>query len=487
MSQDLYKTTHKQVISQPLLELEQISPMQITALKQSNRWRQIQFDQHHGIAAYHPHLIGDILTGRDIKLSHDPWGDPAKLGNKSLNLRPFTQRLRPGSSAMDALQKHQPNDFFERWLPWTEAALKKIYQAQKEESDTKSFQSADELYKSLRSASLMIVGRTVCSMFRGELLNQVEAALEGIDTAYARVAYTGARTRFGLLQNPDVKQASQSLKSLEATIRPIIRDQIGGGDKKDDLLTRWVHTKGIDGRSLKEDQVMSEAICFLMMAYTSLPKILFGAITNITMESQSDFLEELSRETNNVVKLITSISTLDEGTPPPITPHNESAWKTIPLHNAIVLEALRLYPPNWLSQYRVSSGVLPLGSAQQDEERGPTTTVDDLIWLSPWGSHHNSESFPKAERFWPQRWSGNLENQLPLYSFAPFGYHGQPSLSEVYCKEVAARFLMMWFARYNAVDIPSSISWELSICLRPSTSVQWLHKRDYVQQKSSAK
>ena len=127
-------------------------------------------------------------------------------------------------------------------------------------------------------------------MFRGELLNQVEAALEGIDTAYARVAYTGARTRFGLLQNPDVKQASQSLKSLEATIRPIIRDQIGGGDKKDDLLTRWVHTKGIDGRSLKEDQVMSEAICFLMMAYTSLPKILFGAITNITMESQSDFL-----------------------------------------------------------------------------------------------------------------------------------------------------------------------------------------------------
>ena len=76
MSQDLYKTTHKQVISQPLLELEQISPMQITALKQSNRWRQIQFDQHHGIAAYHPHLIGDILTGRDIKLSHDPWEIP---------------------------------------------------------------------------------------------------------------------------------------------------------------------------------------------------------------------------------------------------------------------------------------------------------------------------------------------------------------------------------------------------------------------------
>ena len=90
---------------------------------------------------------------------------------------------------------------------------------------------------------------------------------------------------------------------------------------------------------------------------------------------------------------------MDEGTPPPITPHNESAWKTIPLHNAIVLEALRLYPPNWLSQYRVSSGVLPLGSAQQDEERGPTTTVDDLIWLSPWGSHHNSESFPKESDF----------------------------------------------------------------------------------------
>lgn len=486
MSQNVYKTGHKQLFTQPMIELPKLSPPQSKTSQQTLKWQAIQFDQHAGLAFYHPHLLNDFFSGQDVKITHDPWGDPAKLASKQLNLRSFTQRSRLITPALEAIQRHKPSEFFERWLPWTEAALKKVYTEDRSGRAYENGESRDQLYDCLRRASLMIVGRTICSMFKGELLDVIESSLEGLDTAYARVAFAGARTKFGLLQSPDVKQAAQCLKQLEATIRPLIRDQIGGGEQRDDLLTRWVHTKGEDGRSLKEDQVINEVVSFLVMAYTSLPKILFGAVTSINLSTQKEFLEELSKETNNAVKLITSISTLGEGTPPPLTPHNESALKTIPLHNAVVLESLRLYPPNWLSQYKITEGLMPLGPVTDDEDQGPVASVGDLIWLSPWGSHNHSEYFSQPERFWPQRWAGNLENQLPPYCFAPFGYQGKPSLSEVYCSELAARFLMMWFARYTTVNLPESISWEFSTCLRPITPVRWLHKRDYSKQQSAS-
>ena len=481
MGKIIYKTGHKQLISQPLLELSNISPPHIKLAQQAGRWHYIQFDKHPGLAIYHPHLINDLFSEQDVKITPDPWEDPAKLGEKALNLRPCTQRTRRLTPELEAIQSHLPSEFFDRWLPWTESALKKTYIEDRDGQEYAGIQAKPKLYENLRRASMMVVGRTVCSMFKGELLKEIETALEGLDTSYARVIYTGARVRFGFMQSPDVKHAAQCLKQLEKTIRPIIRDQIGGGEKRDDLLTRWVHTKDINGRTLnlKEDQVINEVVCFLVMAYTSLPKILFGAVTSIDIVNQSDFLEEIAKETSNAVKLITNLPTLGEGTPPPITPHNEMAFRTIPLHNAIVLEALRLYPAAWLSQYRVTEGVMPLGGAQADEESGPTVSEGDLVWLSPWGAHHHSEYFTQPMRFWPQRWAGNLEKQLPTHQFAPFGYHGKPSLSEVYCRELAPRFLMMWFARYTVVDVPKDISWELSICLRPKTSVGWLHKRDY--------
>ena len=485
MGQNASKSSYKQLIAQPVTELNSLFPIK----EQSNsdiKWRDFSFESTKGFTLHSPHLIEDFFSERDAQFNTDVWDDPAKIEAKALNLRAFTQRFRKLTTALLAIQKHHPSEFFERWLPWTEAALKKIYVKVREETQEQGPEHTKDLYQALRSASMMIVGRTVCHKFRGEALKEIEKALEGLDTVYARLAYGGARGRFNWLPGSDVKQATQYIKDLEAHIRPIIRDQIGGGQEGDDLLSRWIQTKGSDGRSLKEDQIINEAIAFLSMAYTSLPKLLFGAIVNVTVGHQDDFLSELSKETSAVVKLMTAPPVFDDKTPPPVTPHNDEAWKTLPLHNAVVLESLRLYPPNWLAQYKIKKGKFPLLSANEDTGQGelPKAEEGQHIWLSPWGFHHSSH-FQKSKRFWPQRWMGNLESQLPLHVFSPFGFSGKPSLSEIYCKEIATRFLMVWFARYTAVNIPDRISWELSLCLRPSTSISWLHKRDYLKQTST--
>ena len=149
----------------------------------------------------------------------------------------------------------------------------------------------------------------------------------------------------------------------------------------------------------------------------------------------------------------------------------------------MVLEAQRLYPPEWISQMRLSTGVFILGNEEGSSSEGPTIDSSQHIWLSPMSFHYDLDYFIKPHRFWPQRWSGNLESTLPRYAFSPFGFEGKPSLSELYCTEIATRFLMLWFARYTIVNPPSKLRWELSLCLRPVTAIAWGQRKE-LEQKS---
>lgn len=80
---------------------------------------------------------------------------------------------------------------------------------------------------------------------------------------------------------------------------------------------------------------------------------------------------------------------------------------------AALKEALRLFPPAWLTGRIVSQDTalggffLPRGSA---------------LIISPWVNHRSSRHFDAAGQYRPERWlDGTLERQLPRYAFFPFG------------------------------------------------------------------
>ena len=481
MSSSSYKLNHKAFMNQPLEELAQLFPETQPDAKPTevNRWSRFNYEQSSGVTLHHVELIEALFA--EHRVNQDPWGDPLELKDRRLNLLPSSQRARDKTFAVKALEKHTPDLFYERWLPWIESALKESYIDAKEKAEAAGKQLPNNLYSTLRRVSLKVVARTVCASFKGSIIPKIEAALEGIDTAYARIAFGGKRSRFGLFTSGDVKLAQQSVKSLETTIRPLIRERIGGVSLGDDLISRWVNTRGQDGRSPKEDQIIDQVMGFLTMGYSSLPKLLFGAIYALSDPKQDDFVSEMRKELNSAVKLITNPPIFDDKTPAPVTPQNESAWLTLPLHHTVVLESLRLYPPQWISQLRLDSGVFLLGDEQGISADGPTIDSSQQIWASAMALHQDPEYFTKPYRFWPQRWSGNLESRLPRYAFAPFGFEGNPCLSELYCNELATRFLMLWCARYMLVDAPSTVRWELSLCLRPVTSISWGQRKELEQ------
>ncbi|MFJ6568728.1 cytochrome P450 [Streptomyces sp. NPDC091292] len=84
----------------------------------------------------------------------------------------------------------------------------------------------------------------------------------------------------------------------------------------------------------------------------------------------------------------------------------------LPLTRAVVTEALRLYPPAWLSM-RVTTTDTTLA--------GHPIPAGTTIVFSPYLIHRRPDLYPDPERFDPGRWTGAARHPLPRHGFVPFG------------------------------------------------------------------
>ena len=479
-SNDIYKINNKIWVDTPLKEIAAMFNIKEDHHVSYEHDQQIPTQQAHarywsleqqsGCLINHLSLCDEIFLGRDLSYSIAPWGHLLQWKENHLTLHPAGQRCRILSKAQQAMHKHNADLFFERWYDWVHDELKQVL-AEKEQNthQNKKQNHSDQfhLYNALRKASLRVIARTICASFVGDVIDQIAVALEEIDTAAARLLYNGKGSRPAWFPGSENKRSQQGIKSLDALIRPLIRKRLAGTDE-DDLLSRWVNTEGEDGRHLNEDQIISEAFCFLVMSYTSLPKLVFSAAYEMAQDQQAELLRRLQREHDGIIEILTPPpGGFPPNTPLPQAPNNTSANRTLPLHTIVGLEAMRLYPPAWYVTYHAGNDA---------EIKELSIKQGQHFWISPWVLHRNERRFRHAQRFWPQRWSGNLEAQLPKFAFSPFGLEEKPSLSETFCKELIPRFLMVWFAHFEIIDASQPLTWEMSLCLRPHNKVDWQAK-----------
>lgn len=80
---------------------------------------------------------------------------------------------------------------------------------------------------------------------------------------------------------------------------------------------------------------------------------------------------------------------------------------------ASLKEALRLFPPAWLTGRIV---------AEDGNLNGFDLRRGAALMISPWVSHRSGRYFSAPEEYRPDRWlDGTLERRLPRYAFFPFG------------------------------------------------------------------
>lgn len=83
----------------------------------------------------------------------------------------------------------------------------------------------------------------------------------------------------------------------------------------------------------------------------------------------------------------------------------------MPYTKAIVLEALRLYPPVWL---------LGRTAMVNTEIGGVSIPKGSEIFACPWTTHRDERFFEDPDTFNPERWLDGLIQRLPLGAYFPF-------------------------------------------------------------------
>jgi cytochrome P450 len=98
----------------------------------------------------------------------------------------------------------------------------------------------------------------------------------------------------------------------------------------------------------------------------------------------------------------------------------------LPFADAVVKEAIRLYPPAY---------VLGREALTDCEIGGYPIPAGATLFMSPWVMHRDPRWFASPEKFLPERWLDGLAVRLPRFAYMPFG--GGPRIC------IGDRFAMM--------------------------------------------
>ena len=112
----------------------------------------------------------------------------------------------------------------------------------------------------------------------------------------------------------------------------------------------------------------------------------------------------------------------------------------LPYTDAVITEAMRVYPPVYLIGREATSD-LELGGYRV--KKGTT------VFMCQWASHRDPRYFPDPEKFIPERWEAGLAKRLPKYAYYPFGGGPRVCIGNTFALMEAAILLATVGQRYK--------------------------------------
>ena len=187
----------------------------------------------------------------------------------------------------------------------------------------------------------------------------------------------------------------RACKQMDHVVEQIIDQRRNSGDDHGDLLSTLLHSVDENGDRLSDRQIRDECMTVLVAGHETSGLALM--YTLYLLARHPDYDRRVREELRAVLNGRSATS---------------ADLENLPLTTQAIKEALRLYPPGW-----ITARVL----TEDAEVGGYSLKKGSSLIFSPWVTHRDPDVFPNPNTFDPDRWSPERAKDIPKFAFFPFG------------------------------------------------------------------
>jgi cytochrome P450 len=252
-----------------------------------------------------------------------------------------------------------------------------------------------DVSKEMMRLTLAVVGRTLFSADVASEADEIGAALTDVVHLF-RTMLMPFSEWLEKLPFPHVRRFKRARDRLDQTIYRLIAERRASGRDTGDLLSMLLLAQDEEGDGgMTDQQVRDEALTLMLAGHETTANALTWSWYLLSQNpgAEGTFHAELDRVLNGRLPAFEDLAQLR-------------------YTEAVLAEALRLYPPAWAVGRR----------AKQDYPVGDyLIPARSIVLMSPWAVHRDPRWFPEPEKFDPERWGPEIAERRPKFSYFPFG------------------------------------------------------------------
>ena len=256
-----------------------------------------------------------------------------------------------------------------------------------------------------------------------------------------------ALTPFAHVPTRDTWRIRRGIREMDRIIYGIIADRRAAADPGNDLLGLLLRARDEDGSRMDDKQLRDEALTLFVAGHETTALALTYALYLLAAhpEQQAPLAAELDGVLAGRDAEFADLERLKQT-------------------EAVLLEAMRLYPPAW-SIGRESTVAVDVG--------GYRLPKGSTFFISQWVTHRDPELFPDPERFLPERWAGDAQRRLPRFAYFPFGGGPRICIGNRFAMMEATLILAVLARRFSFATTPATnLDLLPTVTLRPRAPVQ---------------
>ena len=299
--------------------------------------------------------------------------------------------------------------------------------------------------------TLTIVTRALFGADLGERARQIDHAFS---TASEHLTYRFDHPLYPptAVPTPRNRRFRAALRALDGIVYDLIAERRRTGEDTGDLLSMLVFARDEEtGASMSDRQLRDEVMTLLLAGHETTANALTWSWHLLSRHGEAE--ARLHAEVDTLAGRVPTVSDL----------------RRVPYARMVVEEAMRLYPPVWLT-HRQAIG--------DDKIGGFRIPAGRIVVVAPWVTHRRPDIWPDPEAFDPERFSTERSAERPRGAYIPFSLGARQCIGMGFALTEAQLALLTAAQRFRLCQPPGHmVEPEPLLTLRPRGGLPMLVRK----------